>query len=166
MNDQLNMGLTGLILLKHFEGCELVAYPDPGTGSSPWTIGYGNTFYPSGQRVQKGDTITQEQANDLLLTLLPRFEAFVRKKIFIGLLPHQFDALVDFVYNTGGRYINKNGKAQDYDLFRLVNAKTPGDQLRRYWENCAVTGGGQRLNGLVKRRKAEAELFISGNLVF
>jgi hypothetical protein len=36
---------AGIDLIKEFEGCELEAYPDPGTGGVPWTIGWGLCRY-------------------------------------------------------------------------------------------------------------------------
>lgn len=38
----------GITLIKEFEGCSLTAYPDPGTGGDPWTIGYGWTHSVDG----------------------------------------------------------------------------------------------------------------------
>ena len=38
--DNQEIAEPGLDLVKHFEGCSLTAYPDPGTGGDPWTIGY------------------------------------------------------------------------------------------------------------------------------
>ena len=49
-------------LVKDFEGCRLSAYPDPGTGAEPWTIGWGTTTYYDGTPVKAGDTISQELA--------------------------------------------------------------------------------------------------------
>ena len=57
-----------LQLIKEFEGCRLSAYPDPGTGGAPWTIGYGTTSFPDGSVVQRGDTINVIEA-DMLLRL-------------------------------------------------------------------------------------------------
>jgi Phage-related lysozyme (muraminidase) len=56
----------GIEMIKRFESCELVAYPDPGTGGDPWTIGWGNTRWDDGRPVKKGDVITARGADDLL----------------------------------------------------------------------------------------------------
>ena len=48
----------------------LKAYPDPGTGGDPWTIGYGHT----GPDVRPGTQITQSGAEELLVQDLKRFE--------------------------------------------------------------------------------------------
>ena len=60
--DKQSTAQPGLDLIKHFEGCRLTAYPDPGTGGDPWTIGYGHT----GPDVYLGVTITQAEADHLL----------------------------------------------------------------------------------------------------
>ena len=53
----------GLALIKSFEGCELTAYPDPGSGGDPWTIGYGHSW----PVVVPGLTIDQNQADDYVV---------------------------------------------------------------------------------------------------
>jgi hypothetical protein len=57
---------VALPLVKDFEGCQLIAYPDPETGAEPWTIGWGSTAYADGRQVRKGDRISQELADTLL----------------------------------------------------------------------------------------------------
>ena len=63
--------------IKRHEGCKLEAYPDPGTGGDPWTIGYGAT----GPDIHPGVVWSQEQADtDLsnrLHTLGDRIDAVV-----------------------------------------------------------------------------------------
>ncbi|ELJ7022281.1 lysozyme, partial [Salmonella enterica] len=49
----------GVSLIKEFEGCSLTAYPDPGTGGEPWTIGYGWTHSVDGKPVKPGMMIDQ-----------------------------------------------------------------------------------------------------------
>lgn len=140
----MKIGLKGLGLIKKFEGCKLSAYLCP--ANIP-TIGYGNTFYKNGTKVKIGDKITQQQADELLMDLLPQYEAIVNKNIKIDLTQYQFDALVSFVWNCG----------KSETLFRLVNSKSK--DLRQWWETHYITGGGKVLQGLVNRRKAEAQLF-------
>ena len=55
-----------LPLIRSFEDCKMEAYPDPGTGGEPITIGWGSTTYANGNRVRPGDTITQQKADELL----------------------------------------------------------------------------------------------------
>ncbi|NDC31802.1 MAG: lysozyme, partial [Bacteroidetes bacterium] len=72
----MKIGIRGLRLIKKFEGCKLTAYTCP---AGLVTIGYGNTFYKDGSKIKLGDKITQQQAEDLLMDLLPQFEAIVNK---------------------------------------------------------------------------------------
>ena len=58
---------VGIDLIKSFEGCELTAYVD---AVGVLTIGYGHT----GADVYAGQTITQEDAEDLLRKDLQWFE--------------------------------------------------------------------------------------------
>lgn len=136
-------GTEGIKLIKFFEGCRLEAYKCP-VGIA--TIGYGNTFYKDGKKVQIGDKITQQQAEDLLADLLPKYEAVVNRNLKVTLNQNQYDALVSFVWNTGG----------SQTLFKMINEKADVD---KWWREHYITGGGKILPGLVKRRNAEADLF-------
>jgi len=141
----------GINLIKEFEGCRLNAYPDPGTGNLPITIGYGNTSYENGDKIQMGDTITMDQANALLLNLLPKYESIITRNIEVELNQNQFDALISFVWNTGG----------SQTLFGLINSNSPEEDIYKFWTTHYIQGGGNILPGLVKRRKIEADLYIS-----
>lgn len=46
-------------LIKKFEGCNLHAYVDPGSGNKPITIGYGSTVYQNNSSILLGQTIPQ-----------------------------------------------------------------------------------------------------------
>ena len=83
----------GLELIKHFEGCELVAYKCP---AGVWTIGYGHI-----KGVSEGMTITQEQAEQMLLDELIEYENYINELVTVPLSQNQFDALVSWVYNLG-----------------------------------------------------------------
>jgi lysozyme len=131
-----------LALIKEFEGCRLDAYDD-GTGT--WTIGWGHT------PATPGETITQEQADELLMQDLREFERCVNDAVSHSITPNQFAALVSFAYNLGCeslmgstllRYVN----AGKYDLAQGEFGK---------W----IYADGQELEGLVRRRAAEAQLF-------
>lgn len=128
----------GIELIKKFEGCRLTAYKCPG---GVWTIGYGHT-----KGVTMGMTITQEEADNLLAQDLKEFETYV-KKLKLKLNQHQFDALVSFTYNCGP------GSLKTLVLNR--NLEEIADALLLYNRS-----GGVVLNGLVKRREAERELFL------
>jgi lysozyme len=137
----------GIELIKLFEGCKLKSYKCP---ANVWTIGYGSTYYLDGSKVLMGQKISQVEADMLMLKLLPKYEATVIKNIKVTLNQNQFDALVSFCWNCGSSQA----------LFRLVNQKATDEVIYDWWINHYVTGGGKLLQGLINRRRKEADLFI------
>jgi lysozyme len=149
------IGPNGIALIKQFEGCArrradglVEAYPDPGTGGAPWTIGWGAT----GAGIHPGTVWTQAQCDARLASDLSRYAAEVTEAL--GNAPTtqaQFDALVSFHYNTGAI-----GRAT------LTRRHVAGDhagaaaQFAR-WNRA----GGHVLTGLTRRRAAEARLYLS-----
>lgn len=139
-------GKQGIDLIKKFEGCKLTAYKCP---AGIWTIGYGNTFYQNGTKVKQGDKINQQQAEDLLMNLLPRYEAIVNKKVSRQLKQNQFDALVSHTWNTGG----------SETLFKMANLNASNITIKNWWDSHYIMGGGKVLKGLENRRKEESNLY-------
>ena len=137
---------NGIDLIKQFEGCRLTAYKCP---AGVWTIGYGHT----GTDVQRGKTISQKEAERLLRGDLVVHMNNVLKLVKVPLKQNQFDALVSFEFNVGF-YKFKNST-----LLKLVNQKKFKEASEQFkaWKYA----GGKVLMGLVKRRKAEEELFLS-----
>ena len=139
-------GTKGIELIKYFEGCELEAYKCAAGG---WTIGYGHI-----KGVTPESVITQEQAEQMLGEELNEYESYINDMVTTPLSQNQFDALVSWVYNLGG------GNLKASTLLKVLNS---GDfngvpaQLMR-WNKA----GGKVLEGLTRRRQAEADLF-SGN---
>lgn len=143
----------GIRLIKQFEGCSLTAYPDPGTGGDPWSIGYGWTHPVDGKPVKRGMTIDQVTADRLLKTGLVGYENDVLKVVRVKLTQGQFDALVSFAYNVGSRALSTS------TLLKKLNAgdiKGAADEFLR-WNKA----GGKVMLGLTNRRKAERDMFLS-----
>lgn len=143
----------GIALIKGFEGCCLTAYPDPGTGGAPWTIGYGWTYPVDGKPIKPGMKIDQATADRLLKTGLVSYENDVLKLVKVKLSQNQFDALVSFAYNVGSRALSTS------TLLKKLNAgdiKGAADEFLR-WNKA----GGKEMPGLTKRRKAERDVFLS-----
>lgn len=140
-------------LTREFEGCRLKAYQDTG---GVWTIGYGSTLMPDGDKVQIGDTITQAEADAMLQRGVRRFSGYVDNLLNVsGLTQGQYDALTDFCYNRGP------GNMQRSRLFRLVKADPNDPRIPVAFgdkENI-VDRKGQVQPGLVRRRQAEAALY-------
>ena len=90
----LKTGQAGLNLIKQFEGCRLTAYKCP---AGVLTIGYGHTA-----GVKAGQTITQAQADKMLVDDVERFERNVNKYYDkYRWNQNEFDALVSFAFNLG-----------------------------------------------------------------
>ena len=140
----------GLHLTEKFEGCKLNAYPDPGTGGDPWTIGYGHT----GSDVYEGLSITQEQAEELLRQDVQKAAADVNAKVTVELTQDEFDALVDFAFNCGCGNLNHS------ILLKKVNEGDFEGAAQEFlkWDMAA----GHHMAGLLRRRQAEELEFMKG----
>ena len=130
--------------LKEFEGLRLVAYK-PTKAERWWTIGYGH----SAGHVKAGMRITEEKAEELL-----RRDLFFVEK-FVNGIPKvrtqgQFDALVSFTYNVGV------GKLKRSTLLKKIMHDASTIEIQREFMKW-VYSGGKKLDGLVKRRRWEAE---------
>lgn len=146
---------AGLALIKEFEGCSKLrpdgmvqAYPDPGTGGAPWTIGWGAT----GRDIGPETVWTRRQCDERLAHDLQRYASETADAI--GDAPTtqpQFDALTSFHYNTGAI-----GRATLTRLHREGRHDLALQEFAR-WK----FAGGRVLKGLVRRRAAEAALYAS-----
>ncbi|CDS48911.1 Phage lysin  len=146
---------NGIHVLHFYESCRLTAYPDPGTGKAPWTIGWGHT----GPQVKPGLVWTQKQADDTFIRDLARFERDVNALLKVAVTQGQFDALVCFAYNVGAD-IDEDTLAEglgDSSLLRFLNAGQPERAAAQFplWNKA----GGQVMRGLTRRRYSEQALF-------
>ena len=136
--------MEGLALIKKFEGCELKAYQ---CSAGVWTIGYGHT-----KDVVEGMEITQEQAEQMLVDELHEYESYINKYVTVALSQNQFDALVSWVYNRGPANLSAS------TMLKVLNSgeyeDVPAQMIR--WNKA----GGKVLEGLIRRREAEACLFV------
>lgn len=135
---------TGLNLIKSFEGVRLTAYRCP---AGKWTIGYGHT-----KGVKKGMYISEEVATHFLIEDVQRVEPTINSYDDIyHWTQNEFDALASFAFNCGIGNLKKllkygqRTKSQIADAILLYNK-----------------ANGRVLRGLVRRRKAERELFVKG----
>lgn len=148
----MEISARGLDLIASFEGLRLNAYPDPGTGNEPWTIGYGTTVYPNGHKVKRGQVVTQEEALEYLRHDAKKFADSVDRLVKVPLNQNQFDALVSFTYNVG------DGAFERSTLLRKLNSgdyRSAADEFGKW-----VNAGGKAMYGLVRRRAEERDLFI------
>lgn len=146
-----------LSLIKEFEGCSLLAYPDPLTGGGPWTIGYGTTRYSGGVPVKRGDRITVIEADMMLRLEVDRIAAKLRTTVpfWVEMDDNQKSALVSFAYNVGCGFYGSVGfetiskRLQKKDWFLVPEAlklyRNPGTNVEA---------------GLLRRRIAEGACWL------
>lgn len=138
-------GQRGINLIKQHEGLRLEAYRCP---AGVFTIGYGHTV-----GVRRGDVIDAQRAEQLLAEDLGESEAVVNREC-PGLSQNRFDALVSFVFNVGtGNFLKST-------LLKCVKAN-PENVNIRYEFSRWTRSKGVELAGLMRRRRAEADLYFS-----
>ncbi len=135
---------NGINLIKKFEGLKTKAYKCP---AGIWTIGYGHTA-----GVKSTDTCTIEQATNYLKTDVKTAENAIEKYVKVELNQNQFDALVSFIYNVGSVAFRKSTMLKFINNSHFPLAAGQFD----LW----IYSKGEKLEGLVTRRKAEKELFL------
>lgn len=160
-------GKKGIELIKSFESLHDGDLKLPGLQPKMdpigiWTEGYGRAMRDNKGNFLKGIinknlaysrvTIKNElEAEKALIEDLSAREYIVAQKIKVPLTQNQFDALVSYIYNTGG----------SSTLYSLINKKASDKEIRTWFETKYITAGGVKLAGLVRRRKAEADLYFT-----
>lgn len=134
------------------EALYLFAYPDPGTGRDPWTIGLGHTDAAGPPIVRRGDRITIPRGFEMYATDMGKVEVRVRRAIKRELKQHEFDAACIFDLNTGAI---SSGSIDD-----RMNAGDINGALA-VWSKY-INAGGKPMKGLITRRAEEIELFRTG----
>jgi lysozyme len=144
---------AALAILRGAESCRLAAYPDPGSGNEPWTIGWGAT----GRDIHSGLRWTQAQADARLVQDLGRVSAQMTQAC--GSAPtsaNQFGAMSSLAYNIGfGNFLRSS-------VLRFHHAGEHHDAGAAFgaWNK----GAGRVLPGLVRRRAAEAALYLTADV--
>lgn len=147
------IGLQNIIA---FEGIELNAYRCP---AGVWTIGVGHTSDVDGVNVSRGMKITESEAMALLKEDVKHFEIYLNKQPFIrSLTQGMFDALVSFIFNVGIAAFAASTMRR-----KLCSNAAREDVAKEFpkWVYGTVNGKKERLAGLVKRREAERQMFLS-----
>ena len=152
---QLSPSSTCFKLIKRFEGCAslrpdglIEAYPDPGTGDAPWTIGWG----AAGADIGPGTVWTQAECEARLTADIERQAAEIANAL--GNTPTsqaEFDAMVSFHYNTGAIHrATLTAKHRSGDKLGVI------EEFAR-WNRA----GGRVLKSIVSPRQAEARTYAS-----
>jgi lysozyme len=148
----------GIELIKEFEGCHLKAYYDPLTGGLPITIGWGSTRRKDGSRFMIGNTITQEEADDLLYFQLRRefLPALQKIPYWNEMNENQQGTLLSFAYNLGASFYGSSG----FNTITRILREKKWNEVPKTLELYRNPGSSVE-TGLLRRRKAEGKLWIS-----
>lgn len=147
----MRMSEAGKQMLIKFEDLRTKAYRVGGKGN--WTIGVGNETYLDGSPVKDGDTITREAAIELFEHSLPSREKAVNVGINSEINQNQFDSLVSLIYNIGIAAFNGS------TIRRKININPNDPSIRKEFARWNKSGG-EVVDGLVNRRKVEADLYF------
>lgn len=141
---------AGLTLIRKWEGSRLGAYKD---AKGIWTIGYGHTAAAGGLVPKRGVKITQDEAERILARDLPQYERAVAAAIRHRMNENQFAACVSLCFNIGTAAFARSS------VVRRWNANDVAGAANAFlmW----TKAGKKTLKGLVARRKAERELFLT-----
>ena len=143
---------TGYDLIKAFEGLSLKPYKCQANIS---TIGYGNTYYENGVKVQMSDApITKQRAEDLLKHSADRYASKVANLLKKPVTQNQFNALTSFAFNVG------SGALASSTLLKLVNVN-PNDAMiaKEFLKWNKVNKVSNK--GLTNRRIKESALYFT-----
>lgn len=140
---------NGFKLIKQFEGFSSMVYLDS-TGLK--TIGYGHLIKSHETEYFK-NFITKIQAEELLKIDIITAEKAVTRLITVSLNNNQFDALVSFTFNLGAGALQRSTLRTKVN--REEHVQVPAEFLR--W----IYADGRKIHGLIRRRQAEAELYLT-----
>jgi GH24 family phage-related lysozyme (muramidase) len=147
---------AGVDLIKKFEGCSLKAYYDPASGGLPITIAYGATRRRDGSRFMIGNTVTQQEADDLLMYQLQTDYLPALQKIpyWNEMSDNKKSALLSFAYNLGANFYGSDGFNTITTVLKNKEWDKVPDALMLY-----VNPGSNVEAGLRNRRKAEGDIW-------
>ncbi len=152
--NNLSLSSQGLEFIKQFEGFRGNLYNDV---AGHCTIGYGHLVHRGNcngtESAEFISGITQQRATELLREAVRSFEQTVNDSVNVTLNQNQFDALISFSFNVGA------GAFRSSTLLRLLNTgnyDVVPTELRKW-----VNAGGRPVQGLIRRREAESNLFTN-----
>ena len=150
--------MVGVNLIKEFEGCHLEAYPDPLTGGLPITIGWGSTRDENGNPFKLGTKISQQTADDLLISQIRNefLPPLTQIPYWNQMNMNQRGALLSFAYNLGSRFYGSSGFNTITRVLKNKQWNKVPDALYLY-----RNPGTNVEAGLARRRKAEGKLWMS-----
>ncbi len=160
--------VVAIKLIQEFEGLADIksqppmvkAYPDPKSGGEPYTIGWGTTVYPGGQKVKENDLKTREEIDKFFIKDLKN-NYWDRIKEIIpnwdGMNDEMRSALCSFAYNLGAGFYGTSGFNTISNCLRDKEWDSVAQAMLLY-----VNPGSSVEAGLRRRRGAEGDLWLKG----
>lgn len=145
---------AGIELIRKWEGVRLTAYVCP---AGVLTIGYGHTSAAGAPKVTPGMRITHDEASEILVRDLVKYESAVSRALTRVPNEHQFAAMVSLCYNIGPGAFAKSSVAKLFNKGDIAGAA----EAFLLWDKATVKGKRVVLQGLVNRRKDERALFLT-----
>jgi lysozyme len=139
----------------NIEGFSPTAYWDV----NGWAIAYGNHYYLDGTAVQKGDTITREDAQPLISQVVADKDTAISPYVRSDLTDNNYAALLSLTYNWG------EGNVRKSVLLQMINNNSPEPDIQDQWLKTAITAGGVENDELVTRRGLEYDLYSTSDNV-
>lgn len=140
----MNISENCINLIKEFEGYKLKPYKLP--GEQYYTVGFGHY----GADVNPNKKYTKKEVEALLSSDLLRFaQGVLRYDKLYHWNQNELDALVSFAYNVGS-----------IDGLTSKGSRTR-EQIAYFMRKYVKGSDGKTLEGLVKRREKERELFLT-----
>jgi lysozyme len=116
-----------------------------------YAVGYGNHYYKNGSAVKKGDRITKQAADSLLLYWVTQDLKELTAELKVNQNPRQLAALTSIKYNCG---------TITETLLKLINSGAMPGAVGTEIEKTCIDAGGKLDPELITRRKDEAALYV------
>lgn len=139
-------------LIRKYEGFSEKAFPDPGTGQEPYTLGYGTQFYPDGSPVKRGQFCTKEKALEYLFHEVEVIDTQLQK-LNLGLDCYMRQALISFIHSIGW---------EPFFYSEIIDALERDDPSSVTYEmsKWIFDADHRIIGGLLDRRREEIRLFL------
>jgi len=152
-NDQIDIDAAGLDFIARWEGVVLKVYRDI---AGLKTVGVGHLVTKAEDaRYPDGMAITREHAMELLHADVQKCVDALRANITQPVNQNQANALISFAFNCGTGVLKNSGAAKAVNEGRFADVRAALCQ----WSKVRIKGVMQTNQGLLNRRKSEADLF-------
>jgi len=145
---------ASLDLIKRWEGCKLKAYK---CSAGVWTVGYGLTTSAGFIEVGPDTVITQAEADWYLEKTVEKFLAEIKPAITAPINENELGAFTSLAYNIGPTEFRKSSALRHFN----AGNKSRVPASIRLWNKATINGKKRVLKGLVNRREAEVDLFLT-----